>query len=74
VTVTTGVAAVVSALVCFFEESATQAISKSGMRDAARGLRELRGANWDQRNTRREMDIGVEAEADRAPVFESRGI
>jgi len=37
-------------------------------------MRELRGANWEQRNTRREMDIGVGAEADRAPVFESRGI
>jgi hypothetical protein len=50
-------------VVCFFEESTTQAVrrsGRSGKREAGRGKRE-------RQNQRREMSIGVSANVDRAP-------
>jgi hypothetical protein len=54
VTVTTGARCVVSAVVCFFEESTTQAVRRSGRREAGRG----KGDAGSGKSCRRDLSIG----------------
>jgi hypothetical protein len=54
VTVTTGARWVVSAEVSFFEESATQAVKRSGKREAGRG----KGEEGRGKSCRRDLSIG----------------